>query len=104
MFMLRRPLRVTAVMLTLALSACTQFPDLDRTTSAQTRRAPYPDLLPVEDLRAQVASPRATDRTTKSLEARIAALRARAARLRGTVIDGASRARLDQKITIDVPK
>jgi hypothetical protein len=91
-------------MLTLTLSACTQFPDLDQATSDQTRRAPYPELLPVEDLRAQVAAPRVTDQTTQSLEARAAALRARAARLRGTVIDGTSRARLDQKITIEVPQ
>ncbi|MFN3210140.1 MAG: hypothetical protein ACE369_14270 [Roseovarius sp.] len=100
----RRHLRVTALMLTLSLSACTQFPELDRTTSAEARRAAYPDLLPVEDLRARVGAPRTTDQTTGSLEARVAALRARAARLRGAVIDGTSRQRLDQKITIDVPQ
>ncbi len=100
----RRPLGLTALTLTLALSACTQFPELDQNTSAETRRAPYPDLLPVEDLRARLDAPRVTDQTTLSLEARVARLRARAARLRGTVIDDTSRQRLDRKITIDVPE
>ncbi|MGK7752022.1 MULTISPECIES: hypothetical protein [unclassified Roseovarius] len=94
--------RLPALALAFALSACTQFPELDGATSRETRNAPYPALLPVEDLRARVAEPRVTDRTAPSLEARVAALRARAARLRGSVIDGASRARLDRKITIDV--
>jgi len=96
--------RVFALLLTLCLSACSQFPALDENTTAQTRRAPYPDLVPAEDLHAQVAEARVTDQTTLSLEARVAALRARAVRLRGTVIDGTSRRRLDHKITIDVPQ
>ncbi|QFT92164.1 hypothetical protein FIU86_04880 [Roseovarius sp. THAF9] len=100
----RRFIGLTALTLTLALSGCTQFPELDNGTSLETRRAPYPDLLPVEDLRARVAAPRASEQTTRMLEARVAALRARAARLRGSVIDGTSRARLDRKITIDVPQ
>lgn len=95
---------LAALTLTLALSACTQFPELDDATSRETRRAPYPDLLPVEDLRARVAAPRTSEQTTRTLEARVAALRARAARLRGSVIDNTSRARLDRKITIDVPQ
>nr|WP_236544525.1 hypothetical protein [Roseovarius atlanticus] len=100
----RRFIGPWALTLTLALSACTQFPELDDATSRDTRRAPYPNLLPVEDLRARVAAPRTTEQTTRTLEARVAGLRARAARLRGSVIDGTSRARLDRKITIDVPQ
>lgn len=100
----RRHSRVTALLLTLALSACTQFPELDENTTIETRRAAYPDLLPVEDLRTRVGEPRVTDEISLSLETRVARLRARAARLRGSVIDGTSRQRLDQKITIDVPQ
>lgn len=87
-----------------ALTACTQFPALDENLSAQARAAPYPDLVPVEDLRAQLAAAKITDETTTSLEARVASLRARADRLRRTVIDRTSRSRLEKKITIEVPQ
>ena len=100
----RRYLHTLALFLTVTLSACTQFPELDQAVSSETRRAPYPDLLPVEDLRATLAASRVTDQTSLSLEVRVANLRARAARLRGSVIDGTSRRRLGQKITIDVPQ
>lgn len=99
-----RSLRYAALLLTLALSACTQFPELKDTTSPEIRRAAYPDLVPAEQLTAQVQSARITDQTTAGLSARVAALRARAARLRGTVIDRTSRNRLAQKITIDIPQ
>ncbi|QFT99004.1 hypothetical protein FIU85_16950 [Roseovarius sp. THAF8] len=99
-----RPPRVIAFFLTVTLAGCTQFPELDNATSTETRRAPYPSLLPVEDLRARVDAPRVADQTTRALESRVANLRARAERLRGTVIDQTSRARLDRKVTIDVPQ
>lgn len=83
-----------------ALSACSQFPELDDSLGAEARSARYPDLVPVETLRAGLSEPRITDQTTASLEARVTNLRARAARLRGTVLDSASRARLSQPVEI----
>jgi len=86
------------------LTACTQFPQLDETTSAQVRAAPYPNLVPAEDLRAGLPEQSIIDETTTGFQLRVAALRARAARLRRTVIDQTSRSRLETKITIDVPQ
>ena len=88
---LRRP---AGFMLIAALAGCAQFPELDAATSATARDAPYPDLIPVEDIMAQVPQDRITPDTASGLSARVAALRARAARLRGSVIDSPTRARM----------
>lgn len=85
------------------LSACSQFPELDEDISREARRAPFPDLVPVEDLRAGLQTARITDETQTTLEARVAALRARAARLKRTVIDRNSRNRLEQRPVIPEP-
>lgn len=58
------------------LSACAQFPALDDTISDAARNAPYPTLEPLPDAQTGVAIAEPT------LNARIAALQARAARLR----------------------
>lgn len=81
-------------LLPLCLAACTQFPELDGATSARAEAADYPALVPLEPLlegrRSAAAPPPAAD-----LEGRVAALRARAARLRaGPVIDSATRRRM----------
>jgi hypothetical protein len=79
------------------LAACTQFPALDDSVSAQTRAAPYPDLVPLERLTSQVPSPRADASATEAaLNARLARLRARAAGLRGGVLTGREKLRLQQ--------
>lgn len=62
------------------LSACAQFPALDGSISDAARNAPYPTLQPLPDASAGVP---VADTT---LNARIAALQARAARLRQTDI------------------
>lgn len=102
--MSRAPISYLTLSIILCLAGCSQFPELDDTISPAARAAAYPDLVPAEDLRAELANAQITDDTTSSLEARVAALQARAARLRGTVIDQASRNRLDKKITINVPQ
>lgn len=76
------------------VAACTQFPDLDGALSDTARDAPYPDLLPVEELNARITSPRITPETTAGITARVAALKARAANLRGSVIDSPTRERM----------
>jgi hypothetical protein len=66
----------------LPLSACTEFPDLDRAVPASERNGPYPKLVPVEGLLAQTEDPRIAEDEDDALAARAAALRARAARLK----------------------
>lgn len=90
-----------------ALSACSTFPDLDAELSTSARAADYPALLPAETLRAQVATgpiePREQPIVAQAerIDNRADALRARAASLRGDVIEEDDRDRLDQDITIE---
>ena len=65
-----------AIALALFLTACTPFPELAGTITDAARQAPYPVLTPIPELTAAEAS------ETDVLQARIAALQARAARLR----------------------
>ena len=69
------PMRLTAL-LPLALGACTAFPALEGTISDAARQAPYPDLTAVP------LAPVATNAEEDMLAIRIAALQARAARIR----------------------
>lgn len=88
-----------AVLILTAVTACAQFPDLDAALSPGAAGAAYPDLVPVEQLKAQMPRAETTfdadDPTAPRMAARIAALRARAASLRGTVIDSPTRARME---------
>lgn len=69
------------VILAIALSACSTFPELDVRLEDSDRAAPWPDLVPVETLLA-AAGPADTEAPTGDLAARLAALRARADALR----------------------
>ncbi|MGJ8617507.1 MAG: hypothetical protein ACSHWS_11760 [Sulfitobacter sp.] len=81
----------------LALSACTQFPTLDRTITPELENAEYPALVPLDPLLATATAGRVDPvQTEKALIARVARLRARAARLRGSVLTGRERLRLAQ--------
>ncbi|MGC1495067.1 MAG: hypothetical protein WA790_04605 [Sulfitobacter sp.] len=81
----------------LALSACTQFPALDRTLTPQLENADYPTLEPIEPLLASAHAGRVDPvQTENALNGRIARLRARAARLRGSVLSGREKQRLAQ--------
>lgn len=92
------PLRRGILLLSgIALAACTQFPELDQSVSAEARNGAFPALVPVEVLLADAPQQQASDTTTTSLEARAAALRSRAARLKGTVLNSSARERLEQK-------
>ncbi|MEO0750811.1 MAG: hypothetical protein AAFY25_03330 [Pseudomonadota bacterium] len=89
------------------LAACSTFPELDGQISPAVQSADYPALLPAEDLRAQVSTGPLEPRETpifaqaEQIDNRADALRARAASLRGDVIEEEDRDRLDQDITID---
>lgn len=85
-----------ALILSLALlTGCTAFPELEATTSAEARAAPYPRLVPLEPLIAAAQETALAPETGARLAARAAALRGRAARLRRSqVLSPAERGRL----------
>ena len=76
------------------LVACSNFPDLDGTVSPGLDKADFPRLVPVEPLLAASEDVQITDQTTAQIAARVARLKARAARLRRTVVDRGTRARM----------
>ena len=81
----------------LALSACTQFPALDRTITPAIENADYPALVSLDPLLASATTGRVDAvQTEAALNARVARLRARAARLRGSVLSGREKQRLEQ--------
>lgn len=65
----------------LALAACADFPELDATVPPEAMTGAYPNLLPLDDL---LNSPdeQIDDDLVKGLQDRLAALNARAAKLR----------------------
>jgi len=94
-------MRAAPILLCLALAACTQFPVLDSTVSPDVENADFPALVPLEPLLA-ASDPIVTnpEQTTQNLNARVAALRARANALqRRAIVDAATRARLRRGIS-----
>ncbi len=78
-----------------ALTACTQFPELDQTVSPDLENADFPALIPLDPILAGTrTATRDNTQTQAMLEARVANLRARAARIRGSVLTGRERQRL----------
>ena len=79
-----------------ALAACTQFPDLDHTQTANLQNTEYPALIPIEPILAAAQGP-ALDPAAEDarLASRLAALRARADRIRGAVLSGTEKQRLE---------
>jgi hypothetical protein len=77
----------------LLLCACAQFPELDSTQTPGVATTPYPQLVPMETLLGS-AQPGATPEMRTDVLGRADALRARAARLNGQVVDGATRTRM----------
>lgn len=87
------------MLLTLAAfsTGCTQFPALDRTISQELEAVAYPALVPIEPLLAQADAGQVDATVTQAnLNGRLARLRARAARLRGSVLSGREKQRLAQ--------
>jgi hypothetical protein len=81
--------------LLLALSACSQFPELDGTIAPDQSNTPFPDLVPLAPLIAQAGVTNTAGATAAAgLSPRLANLRARAARLRGPVIPAPIRTRM----------
>ncbi|WP_299282947.1 hypothetical protein [uncultured Tateyamaria sp.] len=93
-------MRATFLILALACSGCTQFPELDGTISPEVEKANFPTLIPFETFEAQ-AAPIVSDPTdtTKTLEARVASLRARAQSLQSRpIVDAATRRRIEDRL------
>ncbi len=83
--------------LAFGLGACTQFPQLDARVTPALAASDYPALVPVEPVLAQATQGRVDPAQTQAnLQARVANLRARANRLRGSVLTGRERQRLAQ--------
>ncbi|KEJ89269.1 hypothetical protein [Sulfitobacter donghicola] len=77
------------------LGACTQFPALDHTISPELANADYPELVPLQPVLAAAQNSRVEPvQAGAAIDGRVAALKARAARLRGSVLTGAERQRL----------
>ncbi|KIN73188.1 hypothetical protein [Sulfitobacter guttiformis] len=95
---MKNALRIAALGVSLALTgACTQFPELDRTLTPELTSADYPNLVPIAPILA-AAQTSAVEPALASAEidARVTALKARAARLSGSVLSGPERQRLAQ--------
>ncbi|MDQ7071845.1 MAG: hypothetical protein Q9M48_14125 [Rhodobacterales bacterium] len=67
------------------LIGCTQFPALDNLVDPALESAAYPVLVPLEPLLRDSQNTEITPTTQAELAARVARLKARAARLRATV-------------------
>jgi hypothetical protein len=80
-----------------ALIGCTQFPQLDGTVAHDVEHAPYPELLPLEPILAKANTSAVNPAQEEaSLQGRLGQLRARANRLRGSVLSGAEKLRLER--------
>jgi hypothetical protein len=93
-----RPGPALAPLLLSLAAGCSPFPDLDDRVSPGALEAPYPELVATEPLVAAAGSPGDTAEgiaAAEALEARAAAVQARAAGLQGPVIEPETRARLD---------
>lgn len=93
------PLARLSLLTALLVAGCAEFPDLDASISPEARRADYPELVPVGDILNRRGAARTTGEEADVLNARAAALRARARLLRGAAIDDATRERLSPTLT-----
>jgi len=85
------------VILAATSAGCTQFPELDRTLTPELEQSAYPDLVPLDPLLARAEQTGVEPvQATAAIDGRVAALRARAAGLRGSVLTGRERQRLEE--------
>ena len=89
-------LRLTALSTLAAVlfAGCSNFPELDAAITPTAEQADYPALIPMRQVMAGANDVQITPQTVANLQGRTGNLRARAARLRGPVIDSATRARM----------
>jgi hypothetical protein len=76
---------------------CTQFPALDRTLTPELAASDYPALVPLAPVLASVEVAGVEPvQAGAAIDARVSALKSRAARMRGSVLSGAERQRLEK--------
>lgn len=90
-----------ALALGLGVAGCTDFPEVEDRETPEGRAADFPDLAPIEVLTTPATPSRLDPQTQASLEARVANLRARAARLKRSVMDPDARNRLSQRPVVE---
>lgn len=97
-------MRLIVLIAMTGLAACADVPQLDDRIGEAARAADYPTLLPLDPLLAAAAANETAGQITPAsvaaFDSRIATLRARAARIRGPVIDGATRRRMQRGVAI----
>ena len=86
------------VMLSLVPLGCGDIPALDQAVSPAAERADYPALVPLDGILDTTGDRIAGPDLEASLDRRLAALRARAAALRGPVMTETDKARLEVDI------
>lgn len=80
--------------------ACVQFPALDRTLTPELTLQAFPALVPIDPILAAAQTGTvAPVRETAAIDARVAALEARAAQLSRSVLSGRERQRLAQGLS-----
>lgn len=87
----------------LVLTSCSTFLDAENRSARQAPPVDFPDLVPLEELVGSGQLERIDPETQTVLEARVARLQARAARLKRSVIDPNARNRLSQKPAVPEP-
>jgi hypothetical protein len=88
---------LTLVLPLLVIAGCTQFPELEGTVRPEVETAAYPELLPLGPILAHANSISVDPlREEAGLNGRLASLRARADNLRGSVLTGAEKQRLER--------
>lgn len=87
-----------SLILVACLAGCAATPELNGRVRQSDPGAAYPDLVPLAPLLARAdglaASPQTSPAAITTMNNRVAGLKSRAARLRGPVVDGATRARM----------
>jgi outer membrane murein-binding lipoprotein Lpp len=69
------------------LAGCSPFPDVPEPTSDVAEASDYPDFVPIDQISYDPKVDEAALETEETLEARVAGLKARAARLRRALTD-----------------
>lgn len=85
----------------LGAAGCSDFPDLEDSDTRAARAADFPDLATIESLTDSGTPSRIDPKTQAVFEARIASLRARASRLKRSVMDPNARNRLSQRPVVE---
>jgi len=81
------------------VAACSDFPQLDDTISEADRAAAFPDLVNLDTLLSDVPTG-SVQTASNDLDARLAALQSKAARLRGAVLTTPERNRLARGVAV----